>query len=156
MSVSIWLPMMCAHGLHEVVRRRVDHAQQQVNAAQGQHELPGEAGGVGLAAMGDFRYEHRQHQLAHGGQQRAAEVEHDGLLMLAEVGQEAPDQRAGGEASGFLLHGDSPVLYDQDYCSTFRQEGQDTCGGSRKYVISVVHNYFCAEAFPDEVKYAMI
>ena len=90
-------------GLHVVVRRRVDDAQQHVDAAHHQHERHRQRRDVVGRAGRNCADNQRQHQLADGRQRCAAQVERHGLAVLAEVGEEAPDKDAGTEGIAVLL-----------------------------------------------------
>ena len=92
-----------ADGGHVVVGRGVNEPQHQVHAAQLEHKGGGQAGDIGGGAVGNGGNDQGQHQLAHGGQRRAEQVDGHGLAVLPVIGQEAAHQ--GGALHGMTLQG---------------------------------------------------
>ena len=78
-----------AFGLHVIVGRCVDDAQQHIQRAQAQNQACGQFTCHAQRAVGDAAHNQRQHQLAHGGQARGHQVDDEQLSVFVKIRNKA-------------------------------------------------------------------
>ena len=90
---------------HIVAGRAVDDAQHEVQRRQPQHDARRQGDAHPHSGVGDGAHDLGQHDVAQSSQCGTEQVQEQGLFVLDQIGQEAPDQRA---AAGVMCPG---VLY---------------------------------------------
>ena len=78
---------------HVEVGQRIHDAQKHVDAAHPQHKAHRECGKIVGGQIGHVAHDQGQHQVAHGGQRRARQVQKQHAPVLFKIGQKPPDER---------------------------------------------------------------
>ena len=96
---------------HIVAGRAVDDAQHEVHRRQPQHDARRQGDAHPHGGVGDGAHDLGQHDVAQSRQCGTEQVQEQGLFVLDQIGQEAPDQRA---AAGVMCPGVIDLLFWHD------------------------------------------
>ena len=96
---------------HIVAGRAVDDAQHEVQRRQPQHDARRQGDANPHGGVGDGAHDLGQHDVAQSSQCGTEQVQEQGLFVLDQIGQEAPDQRA---AAGVMCPGVIDLLFWHD------------------------------------------
>ena len=80
-------------GGHVEIGQRVHDAQKHVDAAHPEHKAHRKSGEVIGGQVGHIAHDEGQHQVAHGGQRRAHQIQKQHAPVLFKIGQEPADER---------------------------------------------------------------